>query len=100
MGPGWVVWAKAPDRFEAGTPAIVNVIAFAIALGAELGLSRQEIQQGLAPLILRVKVRRVVLVIVHPNHDAKEHRDYRHPLDSFLSLRLDWNSVLFLPQRR
>jgi selenocysteine lyase/cysteine desulfurase len=28
----WVVWAKAPDRFEAGTPAIVNVIAFAKAL--------------------------------------------------------------------
>ncbi|MGE5601933.1 MAG: aminotransferase class V-fold PLP-dependent enzyme [Nitrososphaerales archaeon] len=28
----WVMWAKAPDRFEAGTPAIVNVIAFARAL--------------------------------------------------------------------
>lgn len=28
----WVVWAKAPDRYEAGTPAIVNVIAFAKAL--------------------------------------------------------------------
>jgi selenocysteine lyase/cysteine desulfurase len=32
VAPGWVVWAKAPDRFEAGTPAIVNVIAFAQAL--------------------------------------------------------------------
>jgi selenocysteine lyase/cysteine desulfurase len=30
--PGWVVWAGTPDRFEAGTPAIVNVIAFARAL--------------------------------------------------------------------
>ena len=29
---GWVIWAKGPDRFEAGTPAIVNVIAFAAAL--------------------------------------------------------------------
>jgi selenocysteine lyase/cysteine desulfurase len=29
---GWVIWAKAPDKFEAGTPAIVNVIAFARAL--------------------------------------------------------------------
>jgi selenocysteine lyase/cysteine desulfurase len=29
---GWVVWAKAPDKFEPGTPAIVNVIAFARAL--------------------------------------------------------------------
>ena len=28
----WVMWAAAPDRFEAGTPAIVNVIAFARAL--------------------------------------------------------------------
>jgi selenocysteine lyase/cysteine desulfurase len=28
----WVIWAKAPDRFEAGTPAIINVIAFARAL--------------------------------------------------------------------
>lgn len=32
VSPGWVVWSKAPDRFEAGTPAIVNVIAFARAL--------------------------------------------------------------------
>lgn len=32
VAPGWVVWAKAPDRFEAGTPAIVNIIAFAKAL--------------------------------------------------------------------
>ena len=28
----WVIWAEAPDKFEAGTPAIVNVIAFAKAL--------------------------------------------------------------------
>jgi selenocysteine lyase/cysteine desulfurase len=32
VAPGWVVWAKAPGRFEAGTPAIVNVVAFAKAL--------------------------------------------------------------------
>ncbi len=32
VSPGWVVWANAPDRFEAGTPAIINVIAFARAL--------------------------------------------------------------------
>jgi selenocysteine lyase/cysteine desulfurase len=32
VSPGWVIWAKAPDKFEAGTPAIVNIIAFAIAL--------------------------------------------------------------------
>ena len=28
----WVIWADAPDRFEAGTPAIINIIAFAIGL--------------------------------------------------------------------
>jgi selenocysteine lyase/cysteine desulfurase len=32
VSPGWVIWAPAPGRFEAGTPAIVNVIAFAKAL--------------------------------------------------------------------
>jgi selenocysteine lyase/cysteine desulfurase len=32
VSPGWVIWANAPDRFEAGTPAIINVIAFAKAL--------------------------------------------------------------------
>ena len=32
VSPDWVIWAAAPDRFEAGTPAIVNVIAFAKAL--------------------------------------------------------------------
>ncbi|OFY48931.1 MAG: hypothetical protein A2W85_14795 [Bacteroidetes bacterium GWF2_41_31] len=28
----WVIWADAPEKFEAGTPAIMNVIAFAKAL--------------------------------------------------------------------
>ena len=32
VSPGWVIWAGAPDKFEAGTPAIVNIIAFARAL--------------------------------------------------------------------
>jgi selenocysteine lyase/cysteine desulfurase len=32
VSPGWVVWAGAPDKFEAGTPAIINIIAFAKAL--------------------------------------------------------------------
>ncbi len=31
-GTDWVMWANAPDRFEAGTPAIINIIAFAKAL--------------------------------------------------------------------
>jgi len=32
VAPGWVIWAKPPDKFEAGTPAIVNIITFARAL--------------------------------------------------------------------
>jgi selenocysteine lyase/cysteine desulfurase len=32
VSPNKVTWAKAPDKFEAGTPAIVNIIAFAKAL--------------------------------------------------------------------
>jgi len=32
MSKDWVIWAAAPDKFEAGTTAIINVIAFAKAL--------------------------------------------------------------------
>lgn len=32
IGGDWAIWTGAPDRFEAGTPAIVSVIAFARAL--------------------------------------------------------------------
>jgi len=32
ISKGWIIWANAPDRFEAGTPAIINIIAFAKAL--------------------------------------------------------------------
>ncbi len=32
VSPGWVIWANGADKFEAGTPAIINVIAFAKAL--------------------------------------------------------------------
>ena len=28
----WIIWAKGSERFEAGTPAIINIIAFACAL--------------------------------------------------------------------
>ena len=32
ISPDWVIWAKTPDKFEAGTPSIINIIAFAKAL--------------------------------------------------------------------
>lgn len=37
IAPGWVIWDKAPGLFEAGTPAIINVIAFARALQLKNG---------------------------------------------------------------
>lgn len=32
VAPDWVVWANSPEKFEAGTPAIINIIAFTRAL--------------------------------------------------------------------
>jgi selenocysteine lyase/cysteine desulfurase len=32
ISPDWVVWARAPHKYEAGTPAIMNVITFALAV--------------------------------------------------------------------
>jgi selenocysteine lyase/cysteine desulfurase len=32
VSPGWIIWGDEPDKFEAGTPAIINIIAFARAL--------------------------------------------------------------------
>jgi selenocysteine lyase/cysteine desulfurase len=48
VSPGWVVWAKSPDKFEAGTPAIVNVIAFARALRLIQHFGRDAFQDAAA----------------------------------------------------
>jgi len=32
----WVIWTKAPGKFEAGTPAVINIIALARALQIEM----------------------------------------------------------------
>lgn len=32
VSPDWIIWAKSPERFEPGTPAIVNIIMFVRAL--------------------------------------------------------------------
>ncbi len=44
----WVIWGKMPDRLEAGTPAIVNIIAFAKALLIlkESGVKKFELPSG------------------------------------------------------
>jgi selenocysteine lyase/cysteine desulfurase len=32
VSPDYVIWAQTPDKFEAGTPAIINIILFALVL--------------------------------------------------------------------
>ena len=32
VSPDWIIWADVPDKFEAGTPPIINVITYAKAL--------------------------------------------------------------------
>jgi selenocysteine lyase/cysteine desulfurase len=32
ISPDWVIWAGSPDKYEAGTPSIINIITFARAL--------------------------------------------------------------------
>lgn len=53
----WVIWADAPDRLEAGTPAIINIIAFARALRLirqfeNLKISKSSIEKLTVPQIL------------------------------------------------
>lgn len=42
---GWVIWAQSPDRFEAGTPAIINIIALAIAIQGKLNFNAENFYQ-------------------------------------------------------
>jgi selenocysteine lyase/cysteine desulfurase len=46
--PSRTIWAKAPDRFEAGTPAIINVIAFARVLRLIQQFGRDAFQEAAA----------------------------------------------------
>jgi len=32
VSPGWTIWSDGPERYESGTPAIINILAFAKAL--------------------------------------------------------------------
>ena len=45
FAPGWVIWAQSPDRFEAGTPAIINIIALAIAIQGKLNFNAENFYQ-------------------------------------------------------
>ena len=45
FAPGWVIWAQSPERFEAGTPAIINIIALAIAIQGKLNFNAENFYQ-------------------------------------------------------
>ncbi len=48
VSSGGVIWADAPDKFEAGTPAIINVIAFAVALRVVRRLGKDAFREAAA----------------------------------------------------
>jgi selenocysteine lyase/cysteine desulfurase len=51
VSPGWVIWEKAPDRFEAGTPAVINILAFVTILKLSGSISFEKDQKsGREPL--------------------------------------------------
>jgi selenocysteine lyase/cysteine desulfurase len=56
VSPGWVVWAKAPDKFEAGTPAIINVIAFAKALRLNQHFGNDAFQDAIAEKLAATEI--------------------------------------------
>jgi selenocysteine lyase/cysteine desulfurase len=72
VSPGWVIWANAPERFEAGTPPIVNVIAFAKALRLIQHLGRDALQDAAAGQLTATEILR---------HDRLEEYSGRQLLD-------------------
>ncbi len=72
VSPGWVIWAKAPERLEAGTPAIVNVIAFAKALRLIQHLGKDALQDATAGQLTAAEILR---------HDELEAYSGRRLLD-------------------
>jgi selenocysteine lyase/cysteine desulfurase len=79
VAPGWVIWAKAPDRFEAGTPAIVNVIAFAVALRLIRRLG-EEVFRDAAIEEIAISAKLAAVEILH--RDALEQYSGRELLDA------------------
>lgn len=56
VGPEWVVWAGAPDRFEAGTPAVIGVIALAKALRLVRRHGAEAFRAGAAPPLAAAEI--------------------------------------------
>ncbi len=65
VSPGWVIWAKIPDKFEAGTPAIVNVIAFAKALRLVQGFGNDAFQKAIGERLAATEKRAAADILYH-----------------------------------
>jgi selenocysteine lyase/cysteine desulfurase len=78
VAPRWVIWAKTPDRFEAGTPAIVNVIAFAKALRLIQQFGQKAFQIAIA------EQRTPVEILLHDELEQFSGRELLHELKQTL----------------
>lgn len=70
----WVIWADAPDKFEAGTPAIINAIAFAKALRMILQSGKDFFRGSIAESLTAAEIL---------YHDELEKYSGRELLDEF-----------------
>ena len=82
VAPGWVIWANVPDKFEAGTPAIVNVIAFAKALQLIQHFGKDAFRNMTSERLTAAEV-------LH--HDALEEYSGRKLLDELRQTLIGWN---------
>ncbi len=72
VSAGWVIWSPAPDRFEPGTPAIVNVIALAKALRLTQRFGSDAFKDGAAETLTAAEIVR---------HDGLDQYSGRELLD-------------------
>jgi hypothetical protein len=86
VAPGWVIWAAAPDRFEAGTPAIVNIIAFARALQLMPSVS--------ARMLSRMRVRKRLTAAEILCHDQLDEYSGQELLDELRQLLIGRNVLV------
>jgi selenocysteine lyase/cysteine desulfurase len=71
----WAIWAGAPDRFEAGTPAIINLIAWAKALLLSRVAGREFFAKAAAQELAVSQAPSVADVLYHDQLDAYSGRE-------------------------
>jgi selenocysteine lyase/cysteine desulfurase len=75
VSPGWVIWANGADKFEAGTPAIVNVIAFAVALRLTQHFGKDAFQGDAAEKIAEAEKRAATEILYHDELEQYSDRE-------------------------